>query len=80
MERKELRLLEIASVVNMLDGPLMVVNYLSNLSKDDKELFLSYVNNSEYGDLNKYDAAKLFSEAYLVNNNYLVKSGVKTLK
>lgn len=61
----EKRLLEIASAVSMLNGPLVILGYLSSLSESDMYLFLNYVKSSKYGNKNFYEAVRLFSKDYL---------------
>ena len=61
----ENRLLEIASVISMLDGPLVVFGYLLSLSQSDMYLFLNYVKGSQYNDILFYDAIKNFSQDYI---------------
>jgi len=61
----EERLLEIASTISVLNGPLVILGYLSSLKESDMYLFLKCVKGSKYGDKNFYDSVKLFSKDYL---------------
>ena len=68
------RLIEITSNVSVMNGPLVILGYLSSLSESDMYLFLKYVKASKYREKNFYDAVKLFSSDYLLekeisNNN-----------
>lgn len=72
----EKRLLEITSTVSMLDGPLVILGYLSSLSQSDMYLFLKYVRGSKYKDINFYDAVKLFSQDYLEGREVVEKNSV----
>lgn len=66
----EKRLLEIASAVSIMNGPLVILGYLSSLSESDMYLFLKYVKASKYGDKNFYEAVKLFSKDYLAEKDF----------
>ena len=78
---KEDRVLEIASTINKLDGPLVVLGYFTSLSADEIEMFFNNVKNSKYGRLNFYNAVKMYSADYvrengvLENNEFLRKFG-----
>ena len=77
----EKRLIEITSTINMLDGPFLILTYLMSLSSSDMYLFLKYVRESKYSDLNFYDSVKLFSREYLkekqevLNDSFFEKLG-----
>jgi len=61
----EQRLLEIASTISTLNGPLVILGYLSSLSESDMYLFLKYVKASKYRNENFYEAVRLFSRDYI---------------
>lgn len=70
------RLLEITSTISMLDGPIILLGYLTSLGESDMYLFLSYVKGSKYKDLNFYDAIKGFSEDYIKDKPVLENNPV----
>ena len=68
---KEERLIEITSTISRLDGPLVVLGYLTSLKESDMYLFLNYVKGSKFGKLDFYKAIKMFSDEYLNNKNVI---------
>jgi len=68
---KEDRILEIASTINKLDGPLVVLGYFTSLDKDEIEEFFNNVKNSKYCNLNFYSAVKMYSADYVRENGVL---------
>lgn len=62
----EKRLMEIAATISKLDGPLVVLGYLTSLKESDVYLFLLNVKGSKYGKLDWYVATKKFSEECLM--------------
>ena len=65
----EERLLEIASAINQLDGPLVVLGYLTSIAQSDMYLFFKHVEGSKYKNLDFYVAIKNFSQDYVSKRN-----------
>ena len=61
----EKRLIEIATTISKLDGPLVVLGYLISLEESDMYLFYRVVRGSKYGKLDYYQAIKMFCVDYL---------------
>lgn len=59
------RLLEITSTINQLDGPLVVLGYLTSMAESDMYLFFRHVMGSKYKNLDFYVAIKNFSQDYI---------------
>ena len=59
------RLLEITSTINQLDGPLVVLGYLTSMAESDMGLFFRCVMGSKYKNLDFYVAIKSFSQDYI---------------
>ena len=65
------RMLEIASTISRLEGPLVVLGYFTSLDSEDMEIFFNNFKKSEFGNLNFYDGIKLYSANYVSKNDRL---------
>ena len=65
----EERLLEIASAITQLDGPLVVLGYLISMAESDMYLFFKHIQGSKYKNLDFYVAIKNFSQDYVSKRN-----------
>lgn len=65
----EERLIEIASTISKLNGPLVVLGYLTSLGESDMYLFFRMVRGSKYGKLDYYQAIKKFCDDYLTGKD-----------
>jgi len=70
------RLQEITQKIVELGDPLAVCAYLTTLSNSDIHLFLNYIKNAKYREMNLYTAVLSFSHDYLRSVNYAMPNSI----